>query len=134
MSLKTTLRWTLALIYMVGIHLWTATGGRIPSSPLPVGVDKIIHVCEFGLLALLLWRPWRESFDHWTEGKTAATIFILTALNGLGDEFHQLFLSHRAATWGDIAADVAGGGVSVIWCLHREKARPRASRSGTGGK
>jgi VanZ family protein len=93
---------------------------------MPFGVDKIIHVCEFGLLAWLLWRPWRETLPLWAEGKTAAFVLILTALNGLGDELHQLFLPHRTATWGDLAADVAGGGAAVWWCLHREKGRPSA--------
>ena len=130
MSVKTTLRWALALGLMAAIHLWTATGGRNPSSTLPVGVDKIVHLCEFGLLAGLLWRPWRETLPRWTEGKTAAFIFILTALNGAGDELHQLFLPHRAATWGDLAADIAGGGIAVMWCLHREKARPHSAAQG----
>lgn len=127
MSGKTTLRWAFALIYMAGIHLWTATSGRNPSSPMPFGVDKIVHLCEFGLLAWLLWRPWREVFDHWTEGKVAFFILILTALNGAVDELHQLFIPHRTATWADLAADVAGGGAAVLWCLHREKARPRSA-------
>ena len=127
MSGKTTLRWTLALAYMAAIHVWTATGGRTPSSTLPVGVDKIVHFCEFGLLAWLLWRPWRETYPRWPEGKVAACILILTALNGLGDEFHQFFLPHRAAAWGDLGADIAGGAAAVFWCLHREKARPRAA-------
>ena len=127
MSGKTTLRWALALAYMAGIHLLTAAGGRNPASPLPVGVDKIIHLCEFGLLAGLLWRPWRETCPRWPEGRTALFVFALTALNGAGDELHQLFLPHRAAAWGDLAADAAGGGAAVLWRLHREKARPRAA-------
>ena len=130
MSGKTTLRWTLAFAYMVGIHLWTATGGRNPSSTLPFGVDKIVHLCEFGLLAWLLWRPWRETCPRWAEGRTAVFVVLLTALNGLGDELHQVFLPHRNATWGDLAADIAGGGAAVMWCLHREKARPRATTQG----
>ena len=118
-----TLRWALALGFMAGIHIWTATGGRNPSSTLPLGVDKIIHVCEFGLLAWLLWRPWRETLPCWAEGRTALFVFALTVLNGMGDELHQLFLPHRNATWGDLAANAAGGGVAVLWCLHREKGR-----------
>ncbi len=124
MNVNTTLRWVLALGVMTGIHLLTAASGQNPSSALPVGVDKIIHVCEFGLLGFLLWRPWRETFPHWAEGRTALFVFALTALNGLGDELHQVFLPHRTATWGDVAADAAGGGVAVLWCLHREKGRP----------
>lgn len=130
MSGKTTLRWAFALAYMAGIHLWTATGGRNPTSTLPVGVDKIIHLCEFGLLAWLLWRPWRETLPRWAEGKTAAFVLLLTALNGATDELHQLYLPLRTATWGDLAADIAGGGVAVWWRLHREKARPRATTQG----
>ena len=84
MSGKTTLRWAFALVYMAWIHVWTATGGRNPSSSLPFGVDKIVHLCEFGLLAWLLWRPWRETLPHWAEGKTAAFVLLLTMLNGLG--------------------------------------------------
>ena len=127
MSGITTLRWALAIAYMAGIHIWTATGGRNPSSTLPLGVDKIIHVCEFGLLALLFWRPLRETCPQWPEGRTALFVFALTVFNGLGDEAHQLFLPHRNATWGDLAANAAGGGAAVWWLLHREKGRPGAA-------
>ena len=130
MSGKTILRWIFALGFLAGIHLQTAAGGLTPSSPLPVGVDKIAHLCQFGLLAWLLWRPWRETYPHWAEGRTAVFVFALTALIGAADEFHQLYLPHRNAAWGDLAADIGGGGVAVWWCLHREKARPRATTHG----
>ncbi len=123
MKPRTALGWTLALGYMAAIHLHTAAVPRTLSAPLPAGVDKILHLCEFGLLAWLLWRPWRETLPRWSEGKTACFVFILTALAGAADELHQTLLPHRTAAWGDFAADAAGGGIAVWWCLHREKAR-----------
>lgn len=127
MSGRRALRWALAAGWLAAIHLQTASGALAPSAPLPPGVDKIIHLCQFGLLAWLLWRPWRETFAHWPAGKTAVFIFLLTALNGAADELHQLFLPHRAAGWGDAAADAAGGGGALLWRLRREKARPGAA-------
>ena len=129
MSGKITLRWVLALGFMAGIHLWTAAGGLTPSFPLPIGVDKIVHLCEFGLLAWLLWRPLLETYPHWAEGRIALFIFALTVLLGAADELHQLFLPHRTAAWGDFAADAAGGGAAVLWCLHREKGKPATVRT-----
>lgn len=129
MNGKSALRWTLALGYLAAIHVRTATGALAPAATLPPGVDKIVHVCQFGLLAWLLWVPWRATFADCAAGKAAAFIFILTALNGAMDELHQIWTPHRTAEWGDAAADAAGGGIAVLWGLRREKARPRAAAS-----
>ncbi len=121
------LRWLLALGYAAAIHLKTATGALNPSSPLPYETDKIVHACEFGLLAWLLWRPCRKTFTNQDRGETCALIFAFAALNAAADELHQLLIPGRSAAWGDFAADCAGAGIALACCLFMEKARPRAA-------
>lgn len=114
-------RWLPALLWLALIH--AVSSRAVPDLPsfLPEGVDKIAHVCEFFLLAALLWRPLRHWAPLWPEMKAAAWIFLFIALNGILDEFHQIFVPGREASIGDVAADLAGGVMALIWALHREK-------------
>ena len=114
-------RWLPALLCIALIHVISSR--PVPDLPsfLPEGVDKIAHVCEFFLLATLLWRPLRRRAPLWPEMRAAAWIFLFIALNGALDEFHQIFVPGREASMGDAAADLAGGVMALIWALHREK-------------
>jgi VanZ family protein len=44
-------------------------------------------------------------------------VLVFSALYGLSDEFHQLFVPRRQFDLKDLAADVAGGtiGLAVLW-------------------
>ncbi|MDA1000217.1 MAG: VanZ family protein [bacterium] len=114
-------RWLPALVCLALIH--GASARPVPDLPyfLPEGVDKIAHLGEFFLLAALLWQPLRHRAPEWTEMRTAAWLFLFIALNGILDEFHQIFVPGRQASAADVAADIAGGGAALIWALHREK-------------
>lgn len=127
MSLLHPLRWLLALGYAAAIHIHTATGTLNPSAPLPYETDKIVHACQFGLLAWLLWRPWREKFPNQDGREACVLIFAFAALNAAADELHQAFIPAREAAWGDFAADAAGAGIALACRLFMEKARPRAA-------
>jgi VanZ family protein len=74
-------------------------------------------------MALLFWRPFHDWRPGWPEGKAAAWIFIIIALNGLIDEMHQAIVPGRIASAGDLAADIAGWTIAIGWLLHREKRR-----------
>lgn len=124
-------RWLPALLALVLIH--GVSSRPVPDLPsfFPEGVDKIVHLCEFSLLAALLWRPLRRRAPFWPEMRAAAWIFLFVAMNGFLDEFHQIFVPGREASMGDAAADLAGGAVALIWALHREKSLlPRRKLAG----
>ena len=125
-----TWRWLPAILYLGLIHLASSENPGDMGLSLPGGLDKLAHLCEFALLALLFWRPLREAVPVFPEMKIAAILFIFVAANGVIDEFHQSFIAGRESSWADGAADLLGGALANAWLLHREKARPTATDSG----
>jgi hypothetical protein len=125
-----TWRWLPAILYLALIHLASSGNPEDIGLSLPDGVDKLAHFSEFGLLALLFWRPLRDAVPVFPEMKIAAILFIFVAANGVLDEFHQSFVAGRESSWADGAADLLGGALAIAWLLHREKARPTATDSG----
>ncbi len=120
-------RWALALTYLGLVHLASSFAPG-PTGFIPIaGVDKLVHLCEFGVLTLVFWRPVREAAPHHPELRVAAFLFLFVAMNGVLDEFHQWFVPGRDASWADAAADALGAGAALFWLLHREKSRVPAS-------
>ncbi len=121
-----------AALYLALIHLASSGNPENMGISFAEGVDKIAHLFEFGLLALLFWRPLRDAVPAYPEMKAAAVLLVFVAANGMIDEFHQSFIPGRESSWADGAADFVGGALAITWLLHREKARPTASGSGSG--
>ena len=116
-------RWALALAYLGLVHL-TSSFAPGPTGFIPLaGVDKLVHLCEFGALALVFWRPVRDAAPRHPELRVAAVLFLFVTVNGVLDEFHQSFVPGRHASWADAAADALGAGAAIFWLLHREKTR-----------
>ncbi len=84
-----------------------------------MGLDKVAHLFEFGILTLLLWWPLRAVAPSNAKLKLAALLFIFVAANGIIDEFHQSFIPGRDSSWADAAADFLGGSLGIAWILHR---------------
>jgi len=87
--------------------------------------DKIAHLIEFGIMALLL------SFAFFNVLKASLTIKIMVTFFvgvGLGilDEFHQYYVPGRHRDALDALADAVGiaGGIFLYWFL--EKTRKKA--------
>jgi VanZ family protein len=120
-------RWAAALLYLALIHWASSLSPTEGGLSLPDGMDKMAHLCEFGILVILLWRPARHRWPAQPEMRIAATLFIFAAGNGIIDEFHQSFVFGRISSWADAGADMLGAGAAVFWCLHREKARTKLS-------
>jgi VanZ family protein len=66
---------------------------------------KIIHACEYGLLAFLWWRALRT-----TEMRATAIpiALLLTVAYAVSDEFHQTFVHGRHGSPVDVAIDSLG--------------------------
>lgn len=80
----------------------------IPKLTPPGGNDKLAHVLAYALLGALAARGvWFTT--SWPILKVGGAAFAWAALYGCIDELHQSFVPGRDASWGDVAADVAGG-------------------------
>jgi len=80
--------------------------------------DKMAHLFEFGLLALLLFRAWihypvRSAFA-W---RNVLWVAILVSLYGASDELHQLFVPNRCADIMDWVVDTLGAVLLLLPCL-----------------
>lgn len=113
--------WVPAMIYLLLIHIASSGKPEDIGLSLPLGVDKLAHFIEFGILALLFWRPFRDVVPEWPELKVAALLFAFVALNGVIDEVHQSLTPGRTSSWADALADMTGGAFAIAWLLHRNK-------------
>jgi len=115
--------------YMAGIYWLSSIPGDIDPEEAglygiiawtPPAVQNLLHIPLFGILAWLWWR----SLGAWNmrhgSGLTAA--FILAAGFGVFDEWHQLHVPGRYASFTDISLNCAGV-VLALWWVHRGKRR-----------
>lgn len=79
-----------------------------------LGWDKVIHMIEFGIYAILS-RIALDAFDkkYITIDKLLLA-FIITALYGFSDEFHQSFVMGRTSSIYDWYADIIGATIFLF--------------------
>ena len=94
-------------------------------------VRKTAHVTEYAILALLVWRAWRNRARtssippnpwRWSDAFVAVAF---AALYAGSDEIHQLFVPSRDASFGDVMLDTTGAalGLLALWGLGRWRHR-----------
>jgi VanZ family protein len=89
---------------------------RVPA--LPAGItDKMAHMALYSGLGFLLARALSGGLGRPVSARVLVIVLAFSALYGLSDEFHQLFVPHREFDLKDMAADVAGGGIGsgLLW-------------------
>lgn len=72
--------------------------------------DKMVHLFEYAILAMLMFRAWL-GFTRWSSdkmGKAILIIIIFTSLYGASDELHQKFVPGRSAEFNDWLMDTLG--------------------------
>ena len=83
-------------------------------SSLPVKIepfpnfDKVEHMCEYGLFAILLFRALNGTLSRADFIWIASLTVMITLAYGMSDEFHQSFVPHRDADVKDLVADGFG--------------------------
>jgi VanZ family protein len=77
-------------IPLVAVHIW----------------DKLLHMSEYGLLALLFARAFVGEGLGWVAAMAAA--LLMTSAYGVTDEWHQSFVPFRNADIHDWLADTLG--------------------------
>ena len=119
----TTLRrlWLPPLIWIAAIFSASCWSG--PDVQLPFwfeGLDKIIHLLIYAMLAQFLFMPLR--FERGLSFRAAAFgACLLTTLYGVTDEWHQSFTPGRAVEGLDVWADFLGGCTALLTAYYLHK-------------
>jgi len=80
-------------------------------------VRKSAHMTEYAVLAVLLWRAWRQPAKNdprpwqWREAGLALACCLAYAAS---DEVHQAFVPSREARVGDVMYDVTGATLGLL--------------------
>jgi VanZ family protein len=92
-----------------GFLFWLSAGPVSLPKPLRFeGVDKIAHVCLYGVLAGLVFYGLRKSGKSWTPKALFCLPVFFAALYGASDELHQYFIRSRSCDIVDWLADITG--------------------------
>jgi VanZ family protein len=141
------LKYWLPVILWMGVIFWMSTGTFSSEHtsrfivPLlnflfpwlsPQNVDlihelirKAVHVAEYFILGLLLFRAFRGDSSQGWRTRWAIYTVIGVILYALSDEFHQSFTAARGASLVDVGIDSAGGILSQIIVMLRHLLRKK---------
>jgi VanZ family protein len=110
-------RWLFACV--VAIFPFFFMGGPSWQSARSLGeIWNLGHVLFFFLFTLLAWGyPALANFAGWLR---LLIILFTVLLIGLGIEGMQLFVGNRSVGWDDIARNLAGAALALIWIVDRE--------------
>ncbi|MCS6289964.1 MAG: VanZ family protein [Nitrospira sp.] len=87
--------------------------------------DKILHLCEYGVLGALAFRACRHGAGAWGARHAVIVAVAGCALYGLSDEIHQLFVPLRQGDPLDLVADSLGATLGAwTWRLTERRAVP----------
>jgi len=82
------------------------------------GFDKFAHFFEYAPLGFLIIRALFVSLKGIKRFNIFVFATLLTCLYGLSDEWHQMFVPGRHASFLDIIADTCGGALgAAIFCM-----------------
>lgn len=107
-------------------HFVPAADPRILDA-LHVGLRKLGHVMEYGILAVL----WYRALDP--SARAAPTAFLLAAAYGVVDELWQGLHPSRTPAAGDVAVDAAGALLGLLAWTGGGRWRATALRSAAAG-
>jgi VanZ family protein len=95
--------------------------------------DKIVHATEYAVLCALLFRALRRSGTAWLCHWSPLAAFLIAALYGVTDEWHQSFVG-RDANVLDWMADVFGAAFMavVLAAFRHARADPRSQSRRAG--
>jgi len=77
---------------------------------------KLGHFTEYFILAALLWRALRGTFNELPRKLISAVTFLIAAAFAASDEFHQSFVPSRTSTVYDVMIDCTGALCAIVVC------------------
>ena len=87
--------------------------------------DKILHLCEYGVLGALAYRACRHGAGARVARHAVIVAVAGCSLYGLSDEIHQLFVPLRQGDPLDLVADTVGATLGAwTWRLMERRATP----------
>jgi VanZ family protein len=85
-----------------------------------------VHVAEYAVLALLIWRALRWGTSVSMRMQTLYGVVLLgCALFAASDEFHQTFVKSRTPSVRDVLLDTGGASVGLLIAASFLDRRPR---------
>ena len=84
---------------------------------------KLGHVTEYAILAALLWRALRGTFNALSRRTIAICTFVVAGAFAVTDEFHQSFVPTRTSTMHDVVIDCAGIALAIALCVMFSRVR-----------
>lgn len=97
------------LLTVAGIIFYLSSQPALPTPPMFPHQDKVFHFLEFAGLGLMVFL----NRDSWG-GRPLPLMILLVLAYALTDEVHQSFVPGRDCSAADLAADAAGGIVSLL--------------------
>jgi VanZ family protein len=107
--------WGPVLLYCALIFLLSSISA-VPTLPMRMS-DKTAHALLYAGLGFLAARALAGGVGRPVTARVLLLVLAFSALYGLSDEIHQLFVPRREFDVKDMVADVAGGGFgsAVLW-------------------
>ncbi|HAJ57384.1 MAG TPA: teicoplanin resistance protein VanZ [Candidatus Omnitrophica bacterium] len=108
--------WLLVFVYGVVIFYFSCLPSKCVPQLFPFS-DKVYHYIEYFPFGVLLVRAFWVTFKRLDRRALLLFLFVIV-LYALSDEIHQLFVSGRFFSYGDILVDVLGaasGGFVYLW-------------------
>ena len=80
-------------------------------------VRKVAHLTEYAILAALLWKAVYSGTNLKIKISTLfVTVWLVSTLIAVSDEFHQSLVTSRTASIGDVRIDMIGAIFGLIFC------------------
>ena|SRR3989344_4160062 len=122
--------WLPALLYM-GLIFWLSSRPRVQVSEvflIQFAVFKTLHVIEYAILYLLLYRVLRNTRKAFV-WQNLLDVWLIALVYAMTDEIHQVFIPTREGRMRDIAIDAVGISLAAIYLWKYLPKAPRKLKS-----
>lgn len=107
--------WMPLLVYCLLVYIQSSI--PVPAAAGIRHADKLLHFCVYALLGILVFRALATLPTGTNLGLTMLFTIGISALIGIGDEFHQVFVPSRTIDREDFLYDMLGTAAGVALCL-----------------